>query len=339
MLQFLGLHLDAQSASVAILGRDMKISARSQAAMVNVVVDPATGVAEVLPAEWVRAGSYALQEAHFQLPVSSRKAWGLGLAGPLGWIALDVEYEPMTGVRITNAPPEEDLRNWLEANPRLRSRVCAFLSPKDYFRFAVSGGLAADVTTASRMDLLQSGKSQWSEAEVTKQGMSMSWLPPVFDCDVTTGRISEEGMRRTSLPGGSWLVAGAHENEARILAAADLRDGTLLASLVPGSSKVFVAFEISSLAPVVPPPGWKVVRSAVTHHQILERELEVSPDGVPLSESHPDIVRCRQELQGTGLEPRGFKLATGSAEVGAALLAAIGSGTAKNWDLYYKDSG
>ena len=114
--------------------------------MVNVVRDPRSGVAEVPPGEWVRAGSYVLQEAYFQLPVNARKAWGLGLAGPSGWIALDFDYEPLSPLRITgSAPLEEDLMRWLESSPRLQKRVSVLLSPKDYFRFVVSGGWARNL--------------------------------------------------------------------------------------------------------------------------------------------------------------------------------------------------
>ena len=114
MIQFFGPHLSRDAASVSVLGRDLRVTAEVATKMVNVEKDPASPVVEVPIAVWVRAGAYALQEAYFQLPVSARKAWGLGLAGPDGWIALDVGFDPISPLRLTGSVPlEEDLARWL----------------------------------------------------------------------------------------------------------------------------------------------------------------------------------------------------------------------------------
>ena len=270
MIQFFGLHLNQDSASVSVLGRDLRVTAEVATKMVNVEKDPASPVVEVPIAEWVRAGAYALQEAYFQLPVSARKAWGLGLAGPDGWIALDVGFDPISPLRLTGrVPVEEDLARWLAVEPRRSRKVSVILSPKDYFRFAVSGGFAADVTSASRLGLLEEGASQWSADRAGEKNIPLRWLPPVFDAHVTTGRLSEDGMRRTSLPGGFWLVAGAHEAEAAIVAAGDLRGGKLWVVSRPGAPAI-AAYGVPHLAKLSPPDGWRAVRSAMAGHQILE---------------------------------------------------------------------
>ena len=107
MIQFLGVHLGVEQASAFIVGRDLSVSASSSAGMLHAKSDPTTGITEIPIAEWVRAGSYAIQEAFLQLPVKKRKPWGLGLSGPSGWIALDVDYEPLCSVRVTHDVPVE----------------------------------------------------------------------------------------------------------------------------------------------------------------------------------------------------------------------------------------
>lgn len=336
MIQFLGLHLGTAAATVTVLGRDLHLWGRSAAAMVNVVEDAGSGVAEVPPGEWVRAGSYALQEAYFQLPVNARKAWGLGLAGPSGWIALDYDYQPISPLRITgSAPLEEDLMKWIESNPRAQKRVSVLLSPKDYFRFVLSGGLAADVTTASRLGLLVTGHAQWSEVEIEKRGIPLSWLPPVFDSQVTTGRLSEEGMRRTSLPGGFWLVAGAHEREAELLARGDLSDGNLQVRFQPGGAAL-LAYGVSGRGPVRVPEGWRLIHSPVAGNQILEREVTGLGESPTLESASSALVKHQSELEGLGFEVSGRVQVTGGADLGAASLAAMGSGLVKGWDYYYR---
>jgi sugar (pentulose or hexulose) kinase len=336
MIQFFGLHLGRASASAAVLGRDLDVWARSTAAVINAVEDPRAGVVEVPCAEWVRAGAYALQEAYFQLPASARKAWGLALAGPSGWVALDVAFEPISPLRLT--PGEaglEDLRRWIDDNPRLATKVAAVLSPKDYFRFVMSRGLAADVTSASRWGLLQEGASQWSDEKVSRQGLRMDWLPPVFDSHVPTGRLSEEGMRRSSLPGGFWLVAGAHETEAALLAGGDLRDGRLRVMASAGG-RPLLAYGVEGLGPVAAPGGWSLRRSAMSGHQVLERPAEVPDPAGPIEQVAAAVEPHRRALEEAGFAVRGIAVSTGAPEVGAAALAGIGSGLVKGWDQYYR---
>ena len=327
MIQFLGLPLNSQFATATALGRDFEVWATKRTEMVNAAAEPATGVVEIPPAEWIRAGSYALQEVYFQLPVKARKPWGIGLAGPSGWIALDVAFEPLSPLRLVGSETLlDDVGRWLSASPHRRRRLNVLLSPKDYFRFILSGGLAADVTSASRLGLLQTGESQWATAQAESLGLERSWLPPVFDAHVPTGRLSAEGIRRTSLPSGTWLVAGAHEVEAAVLATGDLRTEELweVSGPEPG---VLLAYGINSLEGVTPPPGWRLVRSGLTGLQLLERQ---EPEPI-------DLEPVRADLEAAGFTVSSVKRGTGEADVGAAALAAVGSGLIRGWDHYYKN--
>ena len=327
MIQFLGLHLNSRFAAATALGRDLSIWAKKRTEMINAVVDPSTGIVEVPAGEWIRAGAYALQEVYLQLPVKARKPWGIGLSGPSGWIALDVAFEPLSPLRLVPSDTLlDDIQHWLKANPLLMRRINVLLSPKDYFRFILSGGLVADVTSASRLGMLQARGTQWSRSRAEKTGLQISWLPPVFDAHVPTGRLSAEGIRRTSLPSGTWLIAGAHEVEAAILAAGDLRKKELWELSGPGS-EVHLAYGIDGLEGVTPPSEWRLVRSALAGQQLLE-----SGPQQPV-----DLEKSRAELEATGFAVSGIQRRTGEAEVGAAALAAIGSGLIKSWDKYYKN--
>jgi hypothetical protein len=341
LIQFIGVHLGTDSTSVVFVDKLLEVSARSAAKVLHAERDAAAGIVEVPPAEWVRAACYALQEAYFQLPVKMRKPWGLGLSGPSGWVALDVEYEPLSPVRITDTvPAERDFTAWLDAQPRARRRLSVVLTPKDYFRFAISRGLAADVTHASRMGLLEPGASQWSEERVAAAGLELSWLPPVFDSHVPTGRLSEEGIRQTGLPGGSWLVAGAHECEARLLAGGDLRARNLLVSPGPGPTGRTYAYGIPTASGVPTqrgvetPEGWSAVRSPLFGASLLERTTTIGAEDGDAMDG-PATRSCRAQLEASGHQVAGVARANGAAEDGAALLAAIGSGLVRDWTVFY----
>ena len=159
MTSFIGLDLQPERASAAALERDLSVVARSGAAVAGGYEETGSRVRCVPAAEWIRAGGFALQELYGELPLKSRKLWGVGLSGPDGWIALDPEFEPLCDVRL---PPVggllDDLDGWLERNSRLRARISLVLSPKDLFRFMMSGAMAADTTSVCAAGLLAAGK-------------------------------------------------------------------------------------------------------------------------------------------------------------------------------------
>lgn len=324
MIQYFGLHLDATAATAVILARDLHESARVTASVMNVSRDATTGIVEVPTGEWVRAGAYALQEAYFKLPVADRQAWGLGLSGPSGWIVLDVMFEPISPLRLTgDSPWVTDLHRWLEANPRLRKKIGVILSPKDYFRFAISGSLAVDLTTASRCGWLVAGKTDWSPELVTGAGLDPGWLPPVFDPPIKTGRLSEEGIRRTTLPGGFWLVAGAHEEEAGAVTAGDLRDGRLWQLTWPGGERRNV-LALRGATPAEAPAGWSLTRSAWPGFSLLARKPGCSP------------AEARAELAAVGVVPGPDADGGADPALGAAVIAGLGSGLLRDWERYYQ---
>jgi sugar (pentulose or hexulose) kinase len=152
------------------------------------------------------------------------------------------------------------------------------------------------------------------------------WFPPVFDGHVTTGRITEEGIRRTSLPGGSWIVAGSLDAEAAAISAGDLRDGRLWAVTRAGKPAL-LAIDAGPLPGRPAPPGWRSVRSPVAGQQLLEREAE-GPEA---------LDAARGELEAAGIPVPGTATAAGDAALGAAALAAVGSGLVKTWDRYHRD--
>lgn len=336
MIQFLGLHLGAETASAAIVARDLTLSARASTRILRAERDPTGSALEVPPAEWVRAGAYAVQEAYFQLEARARKPWGLALSGPPGWIALDVEYEPLSPLRILpegeeplaagapeaqDPPPRllADILGWFERNPRARKRVEVILSPKDYFRFEVSGALAADVSDASRLGLLAPGASDWSAEAIERRGLERRWFPPVFDSHLPTGRVTEEGMRATSLPGGSWIVAGANEEEARLVSSGDVRGRALWVAAARAPGRATYAYSVPHAESARAPGGWRVVRSALLGYSVLSRTAR--PGAGP-----EEGAAFRRSLEDAGYEVSGLEDLAGSAEEGAALLAAQGSG-------------
>jgi len=327
LTSFIGLDLQPERASTAALERDLSVVARSTAAVAGGYEETGSGVRCVPAAEWIRAGGFALQELYGELPLKSRKLWGVGLSGPDGWIALDSEFEPLCDVRL---PPAggllDDLDGWLERNTRLRARISLVLSPKDLFRFMMSGAMAADTTSVCAAGLLAAGKRDWDRKRLEEADLPTRWFPPVFQSSAATSRLHQEGMRQSGLPGSPWLVAGSTSRLASMVASADLRSQKLWlpADEGPPVYAIGAARDISD--PVIP-PGYRLSESPIDGHLLLLRKLPCPPGS--------GSGEIQAELASGGYEVSGVETLRADAELGAAALAAIGSGIMKSWDRYY----
>ncbi len=326
MIQFLGIAFSVEEVKIASLSRDLRVGVRASSHVANVRSDESGGGYSVVPAEWVRAAGFALGEAYVKMPPKERKIWGLGLAGPAGWIALDLDFEPLDDLRLL--PPEavlDDIATWLEAHPRFRNRIASVLSPKDYFRFVISRGLAADVTTASAMQACSSASCDWDLEAVSARSIERAWLPPVFDSTATTGRLDEEGMRQTGLPGSLWVVAGGLPHACRSVDAGNLGRGVLWTPAgddPPTLGLGDTPFDTASTPNA--PEGWQLVRSPITGHAQLVRDTRA------------DGADARRELEEAGHAVESVTVDDGAAELGAAAIAAVGSGLVKSWDWFYR---
>ena len=119
------------------------------------------------------------------------------------------------------------------------------------------------------------------------------------------------------------MVAGAHEAEAALLAGGDLRTRTLW---ILEKSRT-CALGVAGTGPLAPPEGWRLVRSPMAGHSILEQTCESGAD---------EPGKAAGALEAAGFTVDAVTASRGAPEEGAALLAAIGSGLLKSWDPYYK---
>lgn len=330
MIQFLGLHLSTKRAIAVALGRDLNEWARTETQVMNVAPAPDASATEVPVAEWIRAGCFALQETYLDLPVKARKVWGVGLSGPSGWVALDVSYEPVSSLRLVDGEHvESDFRNWLDTQERVVDKIAAVLSPKDFFRFVVSGGLATDATQVDRLGLLAPGQMRWDTPQLAGSPFRGDWLPPVFDSQSSTGRLSENGVRRTSLPGGTWVVSGAHESAAGIAGVADLRKPTLWVAREAGKYRLVRG--VKTTATLTSVQGWDWRCPTLMGCQCLEKVLVAHED-----EPHEDqFDREIAELSTAGYPVDDVQLVYPDAALGAAVMTGVASGLIKGWDRYY----
>ena len=327
MISFLGLDIQPEGARAVALGRDLGVPARASAAMAGGYEEAETGVLCIPQAEWLRAAGFALQELYCELPLKSRKIWGLGLSAPAGWIALDLDFEPLCDVRIPGTGGFlADLQDWLGRNPRLKPRISLILSPKDLFRFRMSGAMAVDATSVSALGLLASRRRDWDRKKLEAADLPTQWFPPVFPSSAPTGRLDQAGMRQTGLPGSPWLVAGSTTSLASMIASCEPTAQTLWLPGAGGHPVYSIGPRTPDDAPTIPPGYW-LSESPIEDQLLLIRE-EPATTGC----STDDL---QAELTSSGYKVAKAETARGDAELGAATLAAVGSGLLKSWDRYY----
>ncbi|MFP6739817.1 MAG: FGGY family carbohydrate kinase [Planctomycetota bacterium] len=327
MISFLGIDFQSERVNTLALGRDLSVGGRADAAIAGGVEEAGTGILSIPSAEWLRAGGFALQELYSRLPLDSRKIWGIGISGPDGWVALDPDFEPLSDVRlIPGSRILDDLRQWLSENPRMENRVSLVLSPKDFFRFKMCGSMATDATSVCSMDLFCPQRCDWDRKKLAATGLPEKWFPPVFRSSGPTGRLNKDGMRQCGLPGSLWLVAGATSRMAAMIPSGDLRSKKIWAP-DDGQAPVYaIGHERDHPDPVVP-AGYLLCSSAINDHLVLLRKEKDPAD--------PAAPEMRVEIENSSYTVLDTTTRLADSELGAAVLAAFGSGLFNSWDRYY----
>lgn len=123
--------------------------------------------------------------------------------------------------------------------PALFDRVRKVLLPKDWLRWRLTGGYAADPSDASGTLWLDVGRREWSDELLAACGLSTEHMPGLYEGPEVTGTLLPEvaqhwGLREVP------VVAGASDNAAGALGAGVVNPGDAMLSLGT-SGVVFVA--------------------------------------------------------------------------------------------------
>ena len=129
---------------------------------------------------------------------------------------------------------------WLRNHePSHFDQVRQVLLPKDYVRYRLSGTFAAEVSDASGTLLLDVAHRRWSKELLAKLDLDIALLPPVFESDQVTAKVSEIGSKATGLREGTPIVGGAGDQPAGAVGNGIVRSGAVSATM--GTSGVVFA--------------------------------------------------------------------------------------------------
>lgn len=139
---------------------------------------------------------------------------------------------------------------WVQQNePQNWERVRRIMLPKDYVRFRLTGGFAADVADASGTLLLDVARRTWSGEVLSKTGIESSFLPELFESQAICGNISEDSATLTGLKSGTPVIAGAGDQAAGAVGTGIIRPGVVSAT-IGTSGVVFAATDRPAMDPL-----------------------------------------------------------------------------------------
>ncbi len=115
---------------------------------------------------------------------------------------------------------------WLrDREPELYDRTDWFLNWSGFISFMLGAEPYADRTLANRSLLFDIHQQQWSDTLLRLCGLDKGKLPPIAPSGIQIGEVSQEASRRTGLPKGTAIAAGAHDQCASALGCGVIRSG------------------------------------------------------------------------------------------------------------------
>lgn len=102
---------------------------------------------------------------------------------------------------------------WMRNHEReLFARMALVLNPKDYLRRRLTGEVASEVSDASGTGFFDVRRRRWATGLIETAGIDPALLPPVFESQEITGRISAQGAALFGLPAGVPVAGGGGDS-------------------------------------------------------------------------------------------------------------------------------
>lgn len=129
---------------------------------------------------------------------------------------------------------------WLKSHePHHASAIAAFMLPKDYIGFRLTGLCATDVGDASGTLLLDPDTRAWSARATNLFGIDPAILPTLHESGSVIGHVTAWAAIELGLAPGTPVIAGSGDNQAGAIGAGIVGPGQVLATL--GTSGVIYA--------------------------------------------------------------------------------------------------
>lgn len=222
------------------------------------------------PAEWWTATVQSIRQVLDDEVVDTDALAGIGLTGQMhGLVLLDADGEVLRPAILWNDQRTEaecdtitervgagavvdhtgnpilpgftaPKLEWVRLHePDVYEQTDAFLLPKDYIRYRLTGAYATDVSDASGTSLFDVEQRQWSNAMCEAVQVPEAWRPRVEESPTVSAHVNKEGAETTGLPEGLPVVGGAGDQAAQAVGTGVVAPDTAVVTL--GTSGVVFA--------------------------------------------------------------------------------------------------
>lgn len=117
---------------------------------------------------------------------------------------------------------------WMQRHePGLFARMAVALNPKDYLRLRLTGEIASEVSDASGTGLFDVRARRWATPLIEKVGIDPAFLPPVFESQAISGRVSASGADLFGLVRGTPVAGGGGDSVVQTIGSGVIAPGEL----------------------------------------------------------------------------------------------------------------
>lgn len=128
-----------------------------------------------------------------------------------------------------------------EHEPEVFEKISAFVLPKDYVRYKLTGKLQMEYSDAAGTLLFDMNKNKWSKEICELLGINPTICPPLVASYDEVGTVTPEVAQRTGLADTTRVFAGGADNACGAIGAGILEEGKTLCSI--GTSGVVLSYE------------------------------------------------------------------------------------------------
>lgn len=266
------LGIDVGTSSVKVLLVDKKGNVCREAVRDYELFQSKAGYSEQNPDVWVAQTISAVKELTEKEYISSQAAVkGISFSGQMhGLVLVDNNCRPLRPAILWNdtrtTPQCQEIVNtfgerllditknkalegftlpkllWVkEHEPEIFEKAFAFVLPKDYVRFHLTGVLQMEYSDAAGTLLLDVANKKWSKEICEAFSISPSLCPPLLSSHECVGTLLPDIANAMGLTEETKVFAGGADNACGALGAGIVNGGAALCSI--GTSGVFLSYE------------------------------------------------------------------------------------------------
>ena len=268
----LGIDIGTSGVKCLALGGDGRVAAKATREVP--LETPRPGWAEQDPAWWEQAAFEAIRELLSRPGIRAEDIAGIAFSGQMhGLVPLDREgrvirkailwCDQRTGKQCAETEEAAGGREallgmtnnvmltgytggkllWLrEEEPENFRAMTAFLCPKDYLRYRLTGEIRMDVSEASGTGLFDTRHRAWCETLIGNLALPRSIFPDTVESVDPAGRVTAEAARATGLKEGTPCFAGGGDAVVQSFGSGLIREGTV-GTVIGTAGNVSMGFE------------------------------------------------------------------------------------------------